>query len=290
MESPIVNSDYSNPQQGTIDSSTAYKMENNASPRKALKVPPTRRDNRKIFVGGLPSNVTDEEFLEFFSQFGTVVDAIVMIDRDTRRSRGFGFVTYEDPNVVNLLLGMKVEGTDGYGRVQMRGKVCEIKAAQPKESSTYNTRGKRGGGNNKGYRSYQQPQPGYPPNEQAYPRPGYPISNGDSPVNQGVPSTLPMPTAQPVMYNPYGMGAYYPPSYGYPDGIHPYYEQGAMGVYSMPSVMMATAPGPQAQQNEGYALYGNAFVPVRENGQAAPARQEDESPSGTSAEEESKQA
>ena len=275
--------------------------------------------------------MTDEEFLEFFSQFGTVVDAIVMIDRDTRRSRGFGFVTYEDPvclyssllltsivcvlavvcsfvtvtcilacacllachstqNVVNLLLGMKVEGTDGYGRVQMRGKVCEIKAAQPKESSTYNTRGKRGGGNNKGYRSYQQPQPGYPPNEQAYPRPGYPISNGDSPVNQGVPSTLPMPTAQPVMYNPYGMGAYYPPSYGYPDGIHPYYEQGAMGVYSMPSVMMATAPGPQAQQNEDYALYGNAFVPVRENGQAAPARQEDESPSGTSAEEESKQA
>lgn len=41
--------------------------------------------------------VTDEEFLEFFSQFGTVVDAIVMFDRDTRRSRGFGFVTYEDP-------------------------------------------------------------------------------------------------------------------------------------------------------------------------------------------------
>lgn len=41
--------------------------------------------------------VTDEEFNEFFSQFGTVVDSTVMFDRETRRSRGFGFVTYEDP-------------------------------------------------------------------------------------------------------------------------------------------------------------------------------------------------
>lgn len=203
-------------------------------------------------------------------------------------------------NVVNLLLGMKVEGTDGHGRVQMRGKVCEIKAAEPKESSGYNGKGKRVGGNynnNRGYRSYQQP--GYPPNEQAYPRSGYPVTNGDGPaaVNQGVPSTLPMTDGQPVMYNPYGMGAYYPhhsaatayPPYGYASGVHPYYEQGAMGVYPMPSTMTATAPGPHSHQDEGYALYGNTFVPVGENGYAAPARTEDESPSGTSSVEESKQ-
>ena len=50
--------------------------------------------------------VTDEEFLEFFSQFGTVVDAKVMFDRDTGRSRGFGFVTFEDS--VREFIGEKI--------------------------------------------------------------------------------------------------------------------------------------------------------------------------------------
>lgn len=40
--------------------------------------------------------VTQEEFYDFFGQFGEVSDSIVMFDRDTHRSRGFGFVTYED--------------------------------------------------------------------------------------------------------------------------------------------------------------------------------------------------
>jgi RNA recognition motif-containing protein len=78
-----------NPQQG---GSTDNQMSFSNS-----KVPPTKRDARKLFVGGLPSNVTEEEFREFFEQYGTVVDSVVMFDRDTRRSRGFGFVTFEDP-------------------------------------------------------------------------------------------------------------------------------------------------------------------------------------------------
>jgi len=303
MENPIViNSDYSNPQQGPI--APPFKMANNESSKKAFKVPPTRRDDRKIFVGGLPSNVTDEEFNEFFSQFGTVVDSVVMFDRETRRSRGFGFVTYENPNVVRLLLEMKVDGTDGFGRVQMRGKVCEIKAAEPKESSTYNGgKGRRGGGssssNNRGYRAY--PQPGYPSNGEAYPQQqGYPPatnSDGPVPVNQGVPRTLPMPNGHHMMYPHYAMGAYYPPPaampaayshYGYAhDGLAQYYDQGAMEAYAMSSAMTAAAPGPHAQLNDGYALYGNAFVPVEEQ-TAVPPRQE-ESPPGTSSMEEAKQ-
>jgi RNA-binding protein Musashi len=42
---------------------------------------------------------------EFFSQFGNVVDATVMQDRDTGRSKGFGFVTFEDAGHVNELVG-----------------------------------------------------------------------------------------------------------------------------------------------------------------------------------------
>jgi hypothetical protein len=42
-------------------------------------------------------SVTEPEFRTFFSQFGELNEAIVMFDRDTKTSRGFGFVTYTDP-------------------------------------------------------------------------------------------------------------------------------------------------------------------------------------------------
>ncbi len=38
--------------------------------------------------------VTDHGFLDFFQQFGGVIDSVVMVDRVTKRSRGFGFVTF----------------------------------------------------------------------------------------------------------------------------------------------------------------------------------------------------
>jgi RNA recognition motif-containing protein len=40
--------------------------------------------------------VTDESFLRYFEQYGTVVDSVVLLDRRTKRSRGFGFVTFAD--------------------------------------------------------------------------------------------------------------------------------------------------------------------------------------------------
>ena len=40
------------------------------------------------------SSVNDEQFLYFFEQFGEVIDSVVMVDRSTKRSRGFGFVTF----------------------------------------------------------------------------------------------------------------------------------------------------------------------------------------------------
>lgn len=44
-----------------------------------------------------PLVVTEDEFREFFEGFGKLVDSVVMFDRETGRSRGFGFVTFEDP-------------------------------------------------------------------------------------------------------------------------------------------------------------------------------------------------
>ena len=48
----------------------------------------------KVYVGNLSWNTTDDSLRQAFSQYGQVLDSIVMRDRDTGRSRGFGFVTY----------------------------------------------------------------------------------------------------------------------------------------------------------------------------------------------------
>ena len=50
----------------------------------------------KLFVGSLPWSVNDEELKETFEKHGTVVSANVVTDRDTGRSRGFGFVEMEN--------------------------------------------------------------------------------------------------------------------------------------------------------------------------------------------------
>ena len=52
--------------------------------------------SKKLFVGGLSWDTSDMSLKAAFEQFGLVTDAKVITDRDTGRSRGFGFVTFED--------------------------------------------------------------------------------------------------------------------------------------------------------------------------------------------------
>jgi hypothetical protein len=89
--------------------------------------------------------VTGDEFRKFFEQFGAVLDSFVMYDRESRRSRGFGFVTFEDPESAGRVLSMGNEtnmqqqdnNTNNdlpVARLEMRGKKIEAKAAEPKES------------------------------------------------------------------------------------------------------------------------------------------------------------
>jgi len=51
---------------------------------------------KKVFVGGLSWNTTDDGLRQAFEQFGEVTEAKVIKDRDTGRSRGFGFVTFSE--------------------------------------------------------------------------------------------------------------------------------------------------------------------------------------------------
>ncbi len=55
----------------------------------------------KLFVGSLPWSVNDDELKETFEKHGSVVSAKVITDRDTRRSRGFGFVEMESSSEAN---------------------------------------------------------------------------------------------------------------------------------------------------------------------------------------------
>lgn len=68
----------------------------------------------KLFIGGLAGTVTSESMREFFSQFGRVVDSTVMLDRDTGRSKGFGFISLEDADVQPFL---------GFGNLEIDGKL-----------------------------------------------------------------------------------------------------------------------------------------------------------------------
>ena len=67
-----------------------------ATPREEMNKGPggSSETHRKLFIGGLNYSTTDDTLREYFSKFGELVDCVVMKFRDTKRSRGFGFVTY----------------------------------------------------------------------------------------------------------------------------------------------------------------------------------------------------
>ncbi|KAL4939648.1 hypothetical protein BDV06DRAFT_198426 [Aspergillus oleicola] len=77
----------------------------------------------KIFVGGVSQEATEQDFKQFFMQFGRVIDATLMIDKDTGRPRGFGFVTFDSEAAVEAALSRPLD---------ILGKPIEVKKAQPR--------------------------------------------------------------------------------------------------------------------------------------------------------------
>eukprot|EP00250_Pteridium_aquilinum_P014958 c22304_g1_i3 orf=421-1455(+) len=89
---------------------------------------------KKIFVGGLLPSISEGEFKRYFSQFGKVVENQIMLEHGSGRSRGFGFITFDDEQVVDDLLSQ--------GRTfELGGKQVEIKKAEPKKASDEPDRG-----------------------------------------------------------------------------------------------------------------------------------------------------
>lgn len=56
----------------------------------------------KIFVGGLPYHTTDETLRRFFERFGEIEEAVVITDRATGKSRGYGFVSCTHLNALTI--------------------------------------------------------------------------------------------------------------------------------------------------------------------------------------------
>eukprot|EP00563_Minutocellus_polymorphus_P001693 CAMPEP_0181046540 /NCGR_PEP_ID=MMETSP1070-20121207/14404_1 /TAXON_ID=265543 /ORGANISM="Minutocellus polymorphus, Strain NH13" /LENGTH=345 /DNA_ID=CAMNT_0023125159 /DNA_START=99 /DNA_END=1136 /DNA_ORIENTATION=- len=79
----------------------------------------------KVFVGGLPLHLDNDGLKGFFSQFGPITDGIVMVDQNTQRSRGFGFITFAVGS------GGAQKAIDAQP-VDIDGKRVEIKLATPK--------------------------------------------------------------------------------------------------------------------------------------------------------------
>lgn len=68
----------------------------------------------KLYVGGLAYSVTDQELETLFAEYGKVVSAVVIKDRDTSQSKGFGFVEMEDikegQNAIKEMNGKEISG------------------------------------------------------------------------------------------------------------------------------------------------------------------------------------
>ena len=96
----------------------------------------------KLFVGNLSFNTTENDLQDAFAAHGTVVEANLMMDRSTGRSRGFAFVTMSSPeeaqNAVQALNGQ-----------QLDGRSLTVNEARPREDR--GSAAPRGGGGRPGY-------------------------------------------------------------------------------------------------------------------------------------------
>ncbi|KAM6938998.1 DAZ-associated protein 1 isoform 3-T3 [Lycodopsis pacificus] len=87
----------------------------------------------KLFVGGLDWSTTQETLRNYFSQYGEVVDCVIMKDKTTNQSRGFGFVKFKDPNCVRTVLETKPHNLDGRN---IDPKPCTPRGMQPEKTRT----------------------------------------------------------------------------------------------------------------------------------------------------------
>ncbi|KAK7283482.1 hypothetical protein RIF29_13031 [Crotalaria pallida] len=197
----------------------------------------------KVFVGGLAWETQSETMRRYFDQFGDILEAVVITDKNTGRSKGYGFVTFRDPESARRACADPAPIIDGrrancnlasLGRPRPPIPFARIRPASPYVGSLQPARGAYVGGF-----GYQQP-----------------LSYG---YQQG------------LVYPPYGYTAY-GPEYVYPQGVYsPYMGQQYLQIYGVPGANAAVYPYGQLGQAipsghgypamQGYTIPGHQIVP-----------------------------
>ena len=100
----------------------------------------------KIFVAGLPYDLDDDELTEIFEKFGLIVSAKVAIDKDTGKSRGFGFVEMQNDEEAK-------EAIENLNGISLGKKPLIVKQAEdrPHGGGSSQGSGYRGGSQNRGF-------------------------------------------------------------------------------------------------------------------------------------------
>ncbi|QQG44385.1 MAG: RNA-binding protein [Candidatus Roizmanbacteria bacterium] len=95
-------------------------------------------DKNKLFVGNLPWSVNTDSLKEMFAQFGEITDAVVITDRFSGRSKGFGFVTFTNEEDAQKAIAEMHDK-------EMDGRKIVVNTAKPREERS-------GGGHGGGFR------------------------------------------------------------------------------------------------------------------------------------------
>jgi len=82
--------------------------------------------SKKLFVGSLSWDTDDHKLREAFAGFGEVSEAVVITDRNSGRSRGFGFVTFESDEEADKAI-------EGLNNTELDGRTIRVDVAQQKE-------------------------------------------------------------------------------------------------------------------------------------------------------------
>lgn len=101
-----------------------------------------------MFLGGLPPNITETDLRTFFCRYGNVMEVVIMYDQEKKKSRGFGFLSFENEGAVERAT------SDHF--VHISGKQVEVKKAEPRD-------GNQNSNNSMSTDSYQWGSPQAPP-------------------------------------------------------------------------------------------------------------------------------
>ncbi|XP_052005278.1 heterogeneous nuclear ribonucleoprotein A/B-like isoform X1 [Xyrauchen texanus] len=117
-------------------------------PKKAMAM--KKEPQKKIFVGGLNPETTEERIREYFGAFGEIETIELPMDPKTNKRRGFVFITFKEEESVKKILEKKYHNVSGTKDLNGKEGLCEIKVAQPKEVYQQQQYGGRFGGRGRG--------------------------------------------------------------------------------------------------------------------------------------------